>query len=124
MKNYSSSKLGDPVHTVIPIPVIPRYVAENGLSAESARDGYHPRNLRCLQLSSELHIQADYAAPKPNVPVVGTGAYKLHSYDDAGFWTVWEKRDDWDKSPTGILYGEPAPQYIVYILVPKSKHHP
>lgn len=47
-------------------------------------------------------------------PFVGTGAYKLHSYDDAGFWTIWEKRADWDKSPTGILYGEPKPQYIVY----------
>jgi peptide/nickel transport system substrate-binding protein len=47
-------------------------------------------------------------------PFVGTGPYKLHSYDDAGFWTIWEKREDWDKSPTGILYGEPVPQYIVF----------
>ena len=36
-------------------------------------------------------------------PFVGTGPYKLHSYDPNGFWTVWEKRADWDKSPTGIL---------------------
>ena len=47
-------------------------------------------------------------------PFVGTGAYKLHSYDPSGFWTIWEKREDWDKSPTGILYGEPKPKYIVY----------
>jgi len=46
-------------------------------------------------------------------PPIGTGPYKLHSFDDAGFWTIWEKREDWDKSPTGILYGEPKPQYIV-----------
>jgi peptide/nickel transport system substrate-binding protein len=46
-------------------------------------------------------------------PFVGTGPYKLHSYDEAGFWTIWEKREDWDKSPTGILYGEPKPKYIV-----------
>jgi peptide/nickel transport system substrate-binding protein len=46
-------------------------------------------------------------------PFVGTGPYKLHSYDEGGFWTVWEKREDWDQSPTGILYGEPGPQYIV-----------
>ena len=31
-----------------------------------------------------------------------------------GFWTVWEKREDWDKSPTGILYGEPKPKYIIF----------
>jgi peptide/nickel transport system substrate-binding protein len=46
-------------------------------------------------------------------PFVGTGPYKLHSYDPSGFWTIWEKREDWDKSPTGIMYGEPKPQYIV-----------
>jgi peptide/nickel transport system substrate-binding protein len=47
-------------------------------------------------------------------PFVGTGPYKLHSFDPAGYWTIWEKRVDWDKSPTGILYGEPKPQYIVF----------
>ncbi len=47
-------------------------------------------------------------------PFVGTGPYKLHSYDEAGFWTIWEKREDWDKTPTGMMYGEPKPQYIVF----------
>lgn len=47
-------------------------------------------------------------------PFVGTGAYKLHSFDPAGFWTIWEKRADWDKSPTGMLYGEPKPKYVVF----------
>ena len=47
-------------------------------------------------------------------PFVGTGPYKLHSFDPQGFWTIWERREDWDKSPTGILYGQPQPKYIVY----------
>jgi peptide/nickel transport system substrate-binding protein len=47
-------------------------------------------------------------------PFVGTGPYKLHSYDEAGYWTIWEKREDWDKSPTGMMYGEPKPKYIVF----------
>jgi peptide/nickel transport system substrate-binding protein len=47
-------------------------------------------------------------------PFVGTGPYKLHSFDPNGYWTIWEKRADWDKSPTGILYGEPKPKYIVF----------
>ncbi|MFL7838942.1 MAG: ABC transporter substrate-binding protein [Candidatus Promineifilaceae bacterium] len=47
-------------------------------------------------------------------PFVGTGPYKLHSYDEGGFWTIWEKREDWENSPTGILYGEPGPKYIVF----------
>jgi peptide/nickel transport system substrate-binding protein len=47
-------------------------------------------------------------------PYVGCGPYKLHSFDPQGNWTAWEKRSDWDKSPTGILYGEPKPKYIVF----------
>jgi len=47
-------------------------------------------------------------------PFVGTGPYKLHSFDPNGYWTIWEKRADWDKSPTGILRGEPKPKYIVF----------
>jgi len=47
-------------------------------------------------------------------PFVGTGPYKLHSYDEGGYWTIWEKREDWDKSPAGILYGEPKPKYVVF----------
>ena len=47
-------------------------------------------------------------------PFVGTGPYKLHSFDPSGFWTIWEKRADWDKTPTGMMYGEPKPKYIVF----------
>ncbi len=47
-------------------------------------------------------------------PYVGTGPYKLHSFDPQGSWTAWEKREDWDKTPTGIMYGEPKPKYIIY----------
>ncbi len=47
-------------------------------------------------------------------PYVGCGPYKLHSFDPQGNWTAWEKRADWDKSPTGIMYGEPQPKYVIY----------
>jgi len=47
-------------------------------------------------------------------PYVGCGPYKLHSFDPQGSWTAWEKREDWDQTPTGILYGEPRPRYIVF----------
>jgi peptide/nickel transport system substrate-binding protein len=42
-------------------------------------------------------------------PFVGCGPYKLHSFDPQGAWTAWERREDWDKSPTGIMYGMPKP---------------
>ncbi len=47
-------------------------------------------------------------------PYIGCGPYKLHSYDPQGSWTAWEKREDWDKSPTGIMYGEPQPKYVIF----------
>jgi len=47
-------------------------------------------------------------------PPVGTGPYKLHSFDPAGEWTIWQKRADWKNSPTGILFGEPKPKYVVF----------
>ncbi len=47
-------------------------------------------------------------------PFIGTGAYKLHSFDPSGFWTIWQKRDDWKDTPTGQLFGEPKVKYVVY----------
>lgn len=47
-------------------------------------------------------------------PPIGTGPYALHSFDPAGFWTAWERRDDWDRTPTGMLFGQPAPRYVVF----------
>jgi peptide/nickel transport system substrate-binding protein len=46
-------------------------------------------------------------------PYVGCGPYKLNSFDPQGFWTAWERREDWDKSPTGVMYGQPVPKYII-----------
>jgi len=47
-------------------------------------------------------------------PPLSTGPYVLHSYDEAGFWTAWERRDDWDRTPTGMLFGKPKPKYVVF----------
>lgn len=47
-------------------------------------------------------------------PPVGCGPYRLKDYDPAGFWTLWERREDWEKTPTGMLYGEPRPKYVLF----------
>lgn len=46
-------------------------------------------------------------------PPVSSGPYVLHSYDPGGYWTVWERREDWERTPTGILFGMPKPKYVV-----------
>lgn len=48
-------------------------------------------------------------------PPLSSGPYKLHSFDPAGKWTAWEKRSDWAQTPTGMIFGEPVPQNVVFV---------
>lgn len=47
-------------------------------------------------------------------PPISSGPYVLKDYDQAGYWTLWERREDWDKTPTGMLYGMPKPKYVLF----------
>uniref|UniRef100_A0A7V4WKC5 ABC transporter substrate-binding protein n=1 Tax=Candidatus Caldatribacterium saccharofermentans TaxID=1454753 RepID=A0A7V4WKC5_9BACT len=47
-------------------------------------------------------------------PPVSSGPYVLYDYDPAGYWTIWKKREDWSRTPTGMLFGEPKPEYVVF----------
>lgn len=47
-------------------------------------------------------------------PPVSSGPYVLHDYDPAGYWTMWVRREDWDRTPTGMLFGKPKPKYIIF----------
>jgi len=48
-------------------------------------------------------------------PPLSSGPYKLNSLDPAGKWTAWEKRADWAKTPTGVIFGEPKPKNVVFV---------
>lgn len=48
-----------------------------------------------------------------NAPAVTLGPYKIKAFDPNGFWQLWEKRDDWERSGWGNL-GEPKPKYVLY----------
>ena len=48
-------------------------------------------------------------------PPISSGPYILKSYDPGGYWCLWERRTDWEKTPTGKLYGMPQPKYVLYI---------
>jgi peptide/nickel transport system substrate-binding protein len=47
-------------------------------------------------------------------PPVSIGAYTLKDFDPQGYWYLWEKRDDWQRTPLG-QYGEPAPKYALFV---------
>lgn len=49
-----------------------------------------------------------------NYPAIGIGAYRLKSSDPNGYWFLWEKREDWQKSDVGQIVGEPKPKYVLF----------
>lgn len=49
-----------------------------------------------------------------NFPPVTIGPYKLKEVDDNGFWFLWEKRADWQKTDAGQIVGEPKPKYVLF----------
>lgn len=49
-----------------------------------------------------------------NFPPVSIGAYKYKSHDPNGFWVLWERRSDWQKTDASILQGEPKPKYVMF----------
>ncbi len=48
-------------------------------------------------------------------PPLSSGPYVLKSFDPTGNWTAWEKRADWAKTPTGVMFGEPQPKNVVFV---------
>jgi peptide/nickel transport system substrate-binding protein len=48
-----------------------------------------------------------------NAPAVTLGPYKIKAFDPNGFWQLWERREDWQRSGWGNL-GEPKAKYVLY----------
>ncbi len=63
-------------------------------------------------------------------PPIGTGPYTLVDYDQTGYWLLYERREDWERTATGQLYGKPAPKYVKFMyygdaskkVMAQSKH--
>jgi peptide/nickel transport system substrate-binding protein len=49
-----------------------------------------------------------------NYPPVTIGPYKVKDVDPNGFWFLWEKREDWQKTDVGQIVGEPAAKYVLF----------
>jgi len=49
-------------------------------------------------------------------PPVGTSPYVLVDFDRDGYWYLFKRRDDWQRSATGIVLGKPKPKYVLRIF--------
>jgi len=48
-------------------------------------------------------------------PPVSLGPYVLKDYDKAGYWWFFERREDWQRTSVGMVYGKPKPKYLLFI---------
>jgi peptide/nickel transport system substrate-binding protein len=56
--------------------------------------------------------QADVSTFRNTNPVT-LGPYTVKEFDPNGFWQLWVRRDDWQRSSWGWM-GEPKPKYVLY----------
>ena len=49
-------------------------------------------------------------------PPVSLGAYEYADSDSAGYWELFKRRDDWERTTPGILTGRSGPKYIMTIF--------
>ncbi|POZ89396.1 peptide ABC transporter substrate-binding protein [Petrotoga sibirica DSM 13575] len=49
-------------------------------------------------------------------PPISLGQYTLKDTDPTGYWTLYERREDWERSSPGIVTGEPGPKYIMSVF--------
>jgi len=47
-------------------------------------------------------------------PPVSLGPYVLKDYDPNGYWYLWERREDWERTSLGMQFGMPQPKYVLY----------
>jgi peptide/nickel transport system substrate-binding protein len=69
----------------------------------------------CLRFMAK-HVWEKVADPLTftNYPPVSLGAYVLEDYDPNGYWWRWKRRDDWQRTVVGKLYGMPQPKRVVF----------
>jgi peptide/nickel transport system substrate-binding protein len=60
-------------------------------------------------------VEGDLAQFKFENPVV-LGAYAPTQFDPNGYWELFERREDWDRTVAGIITGNPGPKYVLLIF--------
>jgi peptide/nickel transport system substrate-binding protein len=60
-------------------------------------------------------VEGDLAQFRFENPVV-LGAYAPTQFDPNGYWELFERREDWDRTVAGIITGNPGPKYVLLIF--------
>lgn len=64
------------------------------------------------------HVWEKGGDPKTfkNNPPVSLGAYTVDQTDPNGFWMLYKRRDDWQKTTVGTVVNKPGPPYILSVF--------
>jgi len=64
------------------------------------------------------HVWSSVASPMQFRfwPPVSLGAYVVRDADPAGYWELFELREDWERTTVGQITGKPGPKYILTIF--------
>ena len=65
-------------------------------------------------IPEHIYGKVDDILSFPDSTPVAADAYVMKEYDPLGTWILYEKRADWADTPTGRVFGEPGPQYVLY----------
>ena len=71
------------------------------------------------------HVWENVADPKAfefSDPV-SLGAYVFVEADPAGYWHLFKRRDDWERTTAGIITGKPGPENILLIFYGSSERN-
>lgn len=74
-------------------------------------------NGRFWPVAKHVWEQAEDVATFENNPPNCLGQYKFNSADPNGLWTLWELRDDPERSSVGIIEGTTGPEYLLWNFV-------
>ena len=66
-----------------------------------------------IPVPKHIFEQQENVAEFRNTYPVTLGPYTVKEFDPNGFWILWERREDWERSAWGWM-GEPKPKYILY----------
>jgi peptide/nickel transport system substrate-binding protein len=79
-------------------------------------------NILTCDIWSGLYIMPKHVFEKVEDPLkfdffkpVSLGPYVFKDYDPEGFWVLFERREDWERTSVGIVAGEPRPKYIWFV---------
>ena len=69
----------------------------------------------CCRIMAK-HVWEDVEDPMTfdAYPPVSIGQYVLKEVDPGGYWFLWERREDWERTAVGQMYGKPKPKYVLF----------